>query len=410
MRVRLSPAHLSGTVRAVASKSAAHRALLAAALADGPTALLGLPERRDCPDDLLATVGCIEALGGAVRMSGDAWRVSPCRPRGAVTLDCIESGTTLRFLLPVAAAIHDRTAFFGRGRLPERPIGALLSALAAHGCTVRASERPNALPLTVSGFLQAGEIQIAGDVSSQFLSGLLLAAPVLSGPTRLIVTGTPVSAGYADLTVDVMRAFGASVRKTGDGYAVLNTGYRSPGTFAVEGDWSSAAVFLAARALGHEVSVTGLSASSLQPDRCVETLCTRIGGGAHLDVSGCPDLVPVLAVVAAMAEGETHIERAAHLRYKESDRLAALAEGLTALGVSVAEREDGLSIRGGDLHGGTVGGCGDHRMVMAWALAALGAKEPLTVLGAEAVAKSYPRFFEVYQSIGGRVDVLGLEG
>ena len=310
MDVRLYPARLSGTATAIPSKSAAHRALLCAAMCDGPTELTGLPSRMDASHvgaDILATVGCIEALGGAVLPGDAAWRVRPCRPLGGVTLDCGESGSTLRFLLPVAAALTDRFTITGRGRLPERPLGALRAALEAHGCTF-AGER---LPLGVAGSLQPGEVSLPGGISSQFVTGLLLAAPLLGAKTSIHIEGRLESAGYVELTRAIMAAFGATTYETADGFCAAGDGYRSPGSFHVEGDWSNAAFFLAARSMGHAVEVSGLDPASRQPDRCCESLFARVGGGAHIDVSDCIDLAPVLAVRAAAADGETHIDGAA---------------------------------------------------------------------------------------------------
>lgn len=410
MDVRLYPARLSGTIPAIASKSAAHRALLCAALADAPTRLTGLSDGGDMHKagaDILATVGCIEALGGAVLARGDAWEVRPCRPLGGVTLDCGESGATLRFLLPIAAALAERFTITGHGRLPERPLGALCDAMEAHGCTIRGREAGmDALPLSVAGLLKPGVMALPGGISSQFVSGLLLAAPLLNGDTEIRVDGALESAGYVEMTRRMMACFGAETEQAANRFFAHGGGYHSPGELCVEGDWSGAAVFCAARAMGHVVAVSGLDEASAQPDRCCTTLFEGVGGGRSIDVSGCPDLAPVLAVRAAMAEGETHIEGAARLRLKESDRLSAVAEGLTALGAFVTEREDGMTVHGGGIHGGEVSGFGDHRMVMAWAIAALGASEPVVVRGAEAVDKSYPGFFEDYVRLGGKMDVL----
>ena len=203
-----------------------------------------------------------------------------------------------------------------------------------------------------------------------------------------------------------MRAFGAAVEALPDGYLARAGGYRTSGAYRLDGDWSNAAVFLAAGSMGHAVRVSGLDASSAQPDRCCEALLHRVGGGNHIDVSGCPDLVPVLAARAAMAKGETHFDGAARLRLKESDRLSAIAEGLTALGSFVSERPDGLTVHGGGVDGGEVSAFGDHRMVMAWTLAAIGARRPVVIDGAEAVEKSYPSFFEDFERLGGRCDVI----
>ena len=313
-------------------------------------------------------------------------------------------------MLPVAAALTDGYTITGHGRLPERPLEGLLDALAAHGCTVHGEvpegRRYPKLPFMVSGPLKGGETALPGNVSSQFVSGLLLSAPLLDTDTCIHIDGELQSAGYVDMTLRTMRAFGAAVEALPDGYLARAGGYHTPGAYRLDGDWSNAAVFLAARSMGHAVRVSDLDASSAQPDRCCEALFGRIGGGNHIDVSGCPDLLPVLAVRAAMAKGETHFDGAARLRLKESDRLSAIAEGLTALGSFVSERPDGLTVYGGGIDGGEVPSYGDHRMVMAWTLAAIGARRPVVIDGAEAVEKSYPSFFEDFERLGGRCDVV----
>lgn len=409
MIVRVSPCLLSGTVQAIPSKSDAHRALIAAALADAPTRVTFA--RGDAfGADVRATIGCLSALGASILHEEGAFFVKPCSPLGAVTLDCGESGSTLRFLLPVAAALTDGYMITGRGRLPERPLEGLLDALAAHGCTIH-GEAPEGsryprLPFTVSGPLKGGASSLPGNVSSQFVSGLLLSAPLLDTDTRIEIDGELQSAGYVDMTLRTMRAFGAAVEALPDGYLARAGGYRTSGAYRLDGDWSNAAVFLAAGSMGHAVRVSGLDASSAQPDRCCEALLSHVGGGNHIDVSGCPDLVPVLAARAAMAKGETHFDGAARLRLKESDRLSAIAEGLTALGSFVTERPDGLTVHGGGIDGGEVSAYGDHRMVMAWTLAAIGARRSVVIDGAEAVEKSYPSFFEDFERLGGRCDVI----
>ena len=401
MDIRLYPAALSGNIDAIVSKSDVHRALICAALSDAPTTLTFY--RTDAlGDDILATVGCLEALGASIRTESGAFHVTPCRPVGSATLDCHESGSTLRFLLPVAAACIDRFTVTGQGRLPDRPIQTMLDILSSHGCSVHGDR----LPLTVAGTLQGGTVHLAGNISSQYVTGLLLAAPLLNAPLTIVLDTPLESAGYVDMTVRTMRAFGASVERTENGFTVQNGGYRTRGTYRLDGDWSGAAVFLAAKSMGHAITLRGLDRSSAQPYRGAEDLFGSVGGDAHIDVSNCPDLVPVLAVCAAFAEGETHIDNAARLRLKESDRLAAVAEGLTQLGAFVTEREDGLTVHGGGVQGGAVSAYGDHRMVMAWTLASLRSRGPIIIRGAEAVTKSYPTFFEDYLTLGGNYDVL----
>lgn len=402
MNLKLYPARLAGAVAAIPSKSDAHRALICAALADKPTQLIleGEPS-----EDMWATARCVAALGGAVRWDAGGAAVLPIRETPcAPVLDCGESGSTLRFLLPVAAAVCGGFSAVGQGRLPERPLGALMKAMEAGGCTFSAHK----LPLTVSGRLRAGEYALPGNISSQYVSGFLLAFPLLSGESRVRLTTPLESRGYVEMTCNAMRRFGAAVEKLSDGFAVRGGGYVSPGEAQIEGDWSNAAFWLAARSLGHALMVTGLSDASAQPDKRAGTLLDALGGGARVDVSECPDLLPILAVRAAYAAGETCFVNAARLRLKESDRLHAAAEGLSLLGADVAEKPDALLVRG---HGGLKGGCavesyGDHRMAMAWAIAALNADAPISVRGAEAVNKSYPAFWREYERLGGKYDVL----
>ena len=402
MNVQLFPARLAGTVAAIPSKSDAHRALICAALADRPTRLLLSGEFSE---DMRATGRCIAALGGTVCPAPGGAEVTPIRKVPAVPLlDCGESGSTLRFLLPVAAAICDGFSVVGQGRLPERPLEALCTAMEAGGCTFSA----HALPLSVSGRLTSGEYALPGNISSQYISGLLLAFPMLSHESRIRLTTPLESRGYVAMTLSVMRRFGAAAERLADGFRCPGGGYISPGTLEIEGDWSNAAFWLAAHSLGHALTITGLCDASAQPDRQAGVLVDALGDGAKVDVSECPDLLPILAVRAAYAGGETHFLHAARLRLKESDRLHAAAEGLALLGGDVSEMPDALVVRG---HGGLRGGCtvssyGDHRMAMAWAIAALDADGPVTILGAEAVNKSYPAFWREYQRLGGKCNVL----
>lgn len=401
MTVLFTPARLSGDTAAIPSKSEGHRLLLLSALAEGETQLAML---GPVSEDIRATARCIEALGGRVRYGAEGVVVTPIsRPAPDPALDCGESGATLRFLLPVAAALTEGFSVTGRGRLPRRPLGELCRAMEEGGCAFSA----HALPLRVSGRLRPGEYTLPGNVSSQYISGLLMALPLPGGESRIRLTTPLESAGYVEMTMAAMARFGVNVERLEDGFALRGGGYVSPGRMEVEGDWSAGACWLAARSLGHEVKVTGLSSESLQPDRTAAQLMDSLGGGAEVDVSQCPDLLPILAVRAAYCEGETRFVNAARLRAKESDRLHAAALGLGALGAEAEAGEDCLLVRGrGALGGGEVSSFGDHRMAMAWAVAALNAGGPVRLTGAEAVDKSYPGFWREYERLGGNCHVL----
>lgn len=413
MNARIFPGKLHGRVsRVVASKSQTHRALICAALADRPIVLHGTALSQD----IGATVRCLRALGAKVEIRQDGFCVSPIQNiLKEKTLDCGESGSTLRFLLPLAAALHADCDFTGQGRLAARPLSPLYEAMQAHGVTLTPQGR---FPLSCRGRLTSGTYHIAGSVSSQFITGLLLALPLLPGDSQIDVEGPLASRPYVDMTVDMLRRFG--IRTEGE-YAVPGgQRFLSPGDLALEGDWSAAAFWLAAGALSEQgVLCQGLCRESLQGDRAVVGLLQAFGAqaqwrpdgvfvcrgelhGIEMDAADIPDLVPVLSVVAALARGETRIRSVSRLRYKESDRLEAILRLLHALGGEAQAEDDALIIRGrGRLSGGTVDGCRDHRIVMAAAVAATAAEGPVTVLGAEAADKSYPGFLDQLAALGG---------
>lgn len=413
MTVTLQPTALHGRVAAIPSKSDAHRVLICAALADRPLTF-PLPARSA---DIDATIACLRALGADITVRDGTAAVTPIStPAASPTLDCGECGTTLRFLLPVAAALGCDATFRGHGRLPQRPIGELLDVLARHGVHADAP----ALPLTLHGQLTPGEFALPGNVSSQYVSGLLLALPRLGGGSRIRLTTPPESTGYIDMTRRTMARFGVAVADEADGFSFDGDAvYRAPASAAIDGDWSNAAFWLAAGALSGPITVTGLSADSAQGDRAILTLLRRFGAqvqrqgdavtvspaplhGIEIDMRDIPDLLPPLAVIAAGAAGTTRLYNAARVRLKECDRLRGMAALLTALGGRAEEREDELLIHGGTpLAGGTADGCNDHRLVMAAALAATLAAAPVAVSDGEAVAKSYPAFFTDYQQLGG---------
>lgn len=398
MNAVLHPGLLRGSVRVPPSKSAAHRMLIAAALADAPTEM----EISALNEDILATIGCLRALGAEIEYTDAGLRVRPIGAslRAQASLSCGESGSTLRFMLPVAAALGVECTFSGAGRLPERPNRILTDALNAHG--VRADRE--LLPIQLSGRLRGGTYAVAGNVSSQYITGLLLALPLCAEDSEIVLTKALESASYVGITLEALSMFGVRVYETPQGWRIPGgQRYMTPGRVQVEGDWSAAAFWLAANALGSRVACEGLRADSAQGDRAMVQRLNALGG--EIDVSDTPDLVPALAVAAAAHPGRTHITGAARLRMKESDRLRAVADMLHALGGQAEEQADGLIIDGGrPFTGGTVNGVNDHRIVMAAAIAATAAQGDVTLTDARAVAKSYPNFFEEFRRLGGRCD------
>ena len=394
MDITITPGKLTGTVTAIPSKSQAHRLLICAAFADAPTTLL-------CPEtnrDIEATAGCLNALGAVITRTETGYDVSPVRqfPAAAV-LNCHDSGSTLRFLLPVAGALGVDTTFRLEGRLPQRPLSPLWEEMERMGCTL---SRPGGDTIRCQGQLRAGDFTIDGGVSSQFITGLLLAAALVPEDSRIHLTGKVESRPYITMTQNAMSLFGLH---TDDFHVHGGQRFHSPGTVNVEGDWSNGAFFLAAKALGNDVVTENLSTDSPQGDRAVHTLLPALEEYSVISAADIPDLVPVLSVVAACKRGAvfTDIRR---LRLKESDRVASVIAMLEGLGGKAEAGENTLTVYGTGLTGGTVDSANDHRIAMSAAIAATVCIAPVTILGAECVNKSYPRFFEEYRRLGGKYE------
>ncbi|MBQ3095532.1 MAG: 3-phosphoshikimate 1-carboxyvinyltransferase [Clostridia bacterium] len=411
MIARITPSRLSGCVRAPASKSAAHRAMICAALSAGETYI----RCADTNADMEATLRCINALGARTERMADGVRIFGGSFENAAKADCGESGSTLRFLIPVAAALGCETAFHCAGRLPERPMDALRDALISHGATLSDA---GANPVRVRGKLQPGRYVLPGNVSSQFVSGLLFALPLLDGESEIVIEGPLSSADYVEMTLRALAAFGIRTERTESGFRIpADAAYRSPGEMHIEGDWSGAAFWLCAG-----VPVTGLLGETAQGDRRVLDVLCRMGAeicregaafsaqgrlhGTVIDADPIPDLVPPLAAAAVFAQGETRIINAARLRAKESDRLFTTAAALRSLGADIREEGDGLLIHGGKpIPGGAADAYGDHRIAMAAAIAAVHAEGKSIIRGAESVNKSYPGFWRDLESLGGQVSL-----
>lgn len=403
MDIRITPSLLHGDVTPPPSKSVAHRLIIAAALAKGRSVISSVYYSKD----IIATIEAMRALGASIECDGSTVTIDGItEPPAKAEIDCNESGSTLRFLIPVACALGVETTFIGRGRLPERPITPYLEELPKHGIEFDYS---GTMPFIVRGKLTGGEFKIAGDISSQFITGLLLALPLIEGGSRVTLTTKLESRPYVDITRDCLAKFGCDIAEDENGWSVDGT-CLSPCECAVEADFSQAAFFCAANALGSNVNINGLNVNSFQGDKKIVEICEKIvynkknglDTAFEADCSDIPDLVPILAVLGSLCSGTTRITGAARLRIKECDRLAAMAESLNAVGGNVTELPDGLVIEGRDsLRGGEVPDFNDHRIPMAMAIASTRCTEPIIIRGAQCVAKSYPDFFEVFEGLGG---------
>lgn len=420
MNIRIGKSTLRGRIKVISSKSDAHRLLIAAALADQPTRIMV----EGWSNDIEATKNCLEALGCKIVRGDNMVEVTPlwaAQTKDAV-LDCGESGSTLRFLLPIVAALGKHAIFEGQGRLPERPIEVLLEELRIHGCFVK----ENSLPLEMSGGITGGVYTLPGNVSSQFITGLLFALPLLPEKSEVRLTTQTESKGYVDMTLETLRAFGIEIEQQEWGFSVKGgQTYHSPCGISAEGDWSGAAFWVVAGGAGGDIICTGLRKGSCQGDKEIVSLMERFGAkvawqedgvqvsagnlsGITIDASQIPDLVPVLCAAATKAQGKTVIYNAGRLRMKESDRLKAMAEGLQRLGVRVTEQEESIIIEGGnDMPSGEVvlDSYDDHRIVMALVVAAAALGVEAVIERAEAVSKSYPTFFAEFIRLGGAADV-----
>ena len=384
MDLTIYPKKLSGIVNAIPSKSQAHRLLICAAFADGPTTLI-CPETND---DIQATAICLNALGADIRRSDSGYEIIPVKsiPNEAL-LDCGESGSTLRFLLPIVGALGVDATFRMGGRLPSRPLSPLWEELERMGCRL---SRPAENTIRCQGKLIAGDYFIDGDISSQFISGLLFAAALIDGKSQITVTGNLESKPYVDLTKQALQIFQAP-------------DFHTPGYVTVEGDWSNSAFFLAAQQLGSAVTVTNLQTDSLQGDRMVATLLPQLNKHCEIDVRDIPDLVPILSVVAAAQNGAvfTDIHR---LRLKESDRVESVIHMIKNIGGKAEADENTLTVYGTGLKGGTVDSMNDHRIAMSAAIASTVCTDPVTIHGAQCVSKSYPHFWEEFSRLGGKYE------
>lgn len=417
--VIINPSQLDGEITAPPSKSDVHRAIICAALSKGkcrisPVAL---------SNDIKATIRCIEALGATTKIENNVLTVDGVDmfKNKTALLDCGESGSTLRFFIPVAGFGGVNATFVGSGLLPQRPIGIYLDALPKAGIECKTK---GGLPLEISGTLKSGRFEIPGNVSSQFITGLLFVLPLLDGDSDIVLTSPLESTGYIDMTIYTMLKFGVEIDITDYGWHIRGNQHYLPTDYKTDGDWSQAAFFMVAGAISGNVTVKGVNKNSAQGDKKISDILAEFGADVEwrdtevavkarkmsavtIDASQIPDLVPVLAVCATFAKGTTKIINAERLRIKESDRLKTTANFINNLGGKVTELADGLEITGvGKLAGGNAEGCNDHRIVMSACVCATGCEGAVQCTDAQSINKSYPEFFDDYNRIGGKANVL----
>ena len=413
--VVVARSELCGQITAMPSKSFTHRILICSAFSDAPVIVKGVA----CSDDVLATLGCLRALGAEATFIGDDCVINPIYHAKNAVLDCGESGSTLRFMLAVASAVGGEHTFTGKGRLFERPIKGLADALSLSGVNVKVGDT-----LKISGKLKGGELLVDGSVSSQYISGLLLASPIVGEDVKITVKGGNASRAYIKMTVDVMRAFGIAVEEAENTFFIKGgQSYKSPKEIAVEGDWSNACFFIAGGLLSGRVEIFGLNPNSLQADKNILSAINALGGkarfvgetlvvekssliGGEIEVENMIDAAPVLAVLCLAASGKSVIRGVDRLRYKESDRLSAIVNMVRSAGGRADIKGNALEILGiNEPLPCKIDGENDHRIVMA-AVMLGGFFGGVRVTDAEAVNKSYPAFFADYRKIGGVFDEL----
>ncbi len=418
MDITIEPKPLEGTLRIPSSKSMTHRELIAAALAEGETKVTGVTWSQD----IEATVRILSLFGAEIAKEETEEGITVTidgglkKQKEILTADAGESGSTLRFLIPLGLLSGNHVIYTGRGRLSERPLTPYYEIFDEKQISYQTK---GGLPLEVEGNLPAGLYELPGNVSSQFFTGLLFALPLAAGDSLLRSTTALESESYVEMTLDTLARHGITIYKKASGlYEISGGQHYKAGTFAVEGDYSQAAFWLVSGLAGGKMTLTGLSDTSLQGDQGILQILESMGGhiskggpiiaetsathGTVMDAENVPDLVPAVAALAAVSEGRTEIIHGERVRLKECDRLHAMAAELNKLGADVTERPDGLMIEGKkSLRGGKVSSWNDHRIAMALAAITPKLEGPLTIEGAESVKKSYPGFWEDFKKAGG---------
>lgn len=422
MKVRVRPSKVAGNISIPSSKSMAHRALICASLAQGESFLYGITPSKD----IEATIACMTSLGAEITEEKEGYRIkgTDLKLEGQTpVLDCHESGSTLRFLIPIASLTHQKIIFKGQGRLMERPMDVYSDLFWKQGLFFKQDQEK----IEIQGSIQAGKILLAGDVSSQFISGLLFALPLLKKDSTLEIVPPYESRSYVDLTMQMLKKFGIVIH-TLDEYHYHIPGSQSyqAGNVQVEGDYSQMAFFGVLAAIQGKLSLFNMDPISLQGDKEILSFLKKAGAlvsvhndrvdvvknhlkAQEIDLSNCPDLGPILCVLASYCLGTTHFWHAGRLRIKESDRVEAMETELKKWGVPISSTFDSITITGKKSYEKspiTINGHNDHRIVMAMTVFGLCAQAESIIEDAQAITKSYPTFFEDVLSIGGKVEIL----
>jgi len=412
MDIKIQPSLLKGTVKIPSSKSYSHRMLICAGLSSGKSVIKGVSFSKDID----ATICAMNALGAKTEINGDTITVQGIsKPSENAVIDCCESGSTLRFIIPISCALGTSSEFHGQGRLPQRPIDIYIRELSQKNIRF---EYNNTMPFSLSGKLCAGDFYLEGDVSSQFVTGLLFALPILDGNSKIIMKSHLESKPYADMTIACLRLFGIDITETDYGYFIKGNQKYIPHDCTVEGDYSQASFFFTANALGNNIKIENLVADSVQGDKkileIIDEMCYNGNNGRlgffKADCSDIPDLVPILAVLGSFGSEKSVIFNAKRLKIKESDRLLAISSVLNNIGGKITALDDGLVIEPvKNFKGGEIDSFGDHRIVMCGAIASTRSENPVIIRGADAVKKSYPDFFGDFRKLGGKFNVINLE-
>lgn len=412
MKVSLKPFSPNGQIVAPPSKSVAHRLLICSALAKGKTEIKNVGSSAD----VIATCSCLNSLGAKVIFEGGNATVYGIeRANKTPILDCNESGSTLRFLMPIACAFGVNSTFTGSQKLLSRPSKVLTDELARHGAYVDG--------WNFSGRLESGKFVIDASVSSQYVTGLLFALPLLNGDSQIVLQGEIVSKDYIEITLSALDKFSVKYEKLGNNIIIKgNQEFKSPKNLTVEGDWSGSAFPLVLGAIGGKVSVLGLDENSKQGDKEILNVLKKFGAKIQIDgdcvtvaksetnafcqdFENIPDLAPICAVLSACAKGESVFTGIQRLKIKESDRVQTTIKMLESAGVTAYEKDGKMIIVGSKIKGGIFDGANDHRIVMSSAVIASIANGESVILGSRAIDKSYPEFFRDYNLLGGKADV-----
>ncbi|ONI39292.1 3-phosphoshikimate 1-carboxyvinyltransferase [Candidatus Epulonipiscium fishelsonii] len=429
-KIKIIPSKLSGEITIPPSKSMAHRAIICASLSAEDSTISNI----DFSEDIIATIDGMRALGASIKIEENTLYISGKnlldnseQNKDMTNIGCNESGSTLRFLVPISLINENRVRFTGKGNLGKRPLTPFYNIFDKQGIKYIYSD--GVMDLMVEGKIRSGEFELEGNISSQFISGLLFMLPLLKGNSKITITSPLESKGYIDLTLQMINLFGVSI--TNNNYQsfeiVGGQSYRGC-NYVVEGDFSQAAFFLVAGAIGNDIVCKGLNIDSLQRDKMALEFLQRMGAKVNIngsdivvtknkleaivmDGSECPDIVPIMAVASALCEGTTMIINAGRLRIKECDRLMAITKELGTLGANITELSDGLKIIGVDSFVGntTVYSHKDHRIAMSIAIAATICDNPIILEEPDCVSKSYPSFWEDYKALGGIIEVIDFE-